>query len=137
MDKSYNIFVKNKQKKNNILVVAHMDRVLDKKPRLFRYEDSPERLYGAYGWDDRAGIIAALELFKNNDIDLLFTTGEESGCIGAKAIKQEDISQYNVIFELDRHGSHDFVNDCSLGLLCNDRFTKEIKAHLKYEKEKK
>lgn len=126
LDYMDNIFVKNKAKENNILVVAHLDRVLGTEPRLFRYEDEPNHIYGAYGWDDRAGVIAALELFSRNDIDLLFTTSEESGCIGAKQVNPNKIRQYNLIFELDRHGSHDFVNDCSMGLLCNDDFTNAI-----------
>lgn len=121
-----NIYVKNTKSENKILVVAHLDRVLEKAPRLFRYETEPKKLYGAYGWDDRAGVIAALELFKNNDIDLLFTTGEESGCAGAKQVNPNKIRQYEVIFELDRHGDTDFVNDCSMGLLCNDDFTNAI-----------
>lgn len=130
LDAAYNIFVKNKTKENNILVVAHLDRVLTKEPRIFTYNDEPNRLYGAYGWDDRAGVIAALELFSNNDIDLLFTTGEEDGCVGAKQVNPNKIRQYNLIFELDRHGSHDFINDCAMGLLCNDDFTKEITYHV-------
>lgn len=130
LDHEYNIFVKNNVKKNNILIVAHLDRVLGKEPRLFRYEDEPSHIYGAYGWDDRAGVIAALELYSNNDVDLLFTTGEESGCVGAKQVNPNKISQYNLIFELDRHGSHDFINDCSMGLLCNDDFTNDICYHV-------
>ncbi len=126
VDDAYNIFVKNTDRKNDILVVAHLDRVLDKEPHLFRYESTPKRLYGAYGWDDRAGIIAALELFYSHDIDLLFTTGEESGCTGAKCIQESSIKQYKLIFELDRHGNSDFINDCSMGLLCNEEFTNEI-----------
>ena len=130
LDYMDNIYVKNKSAKNNILVVAHLDRVLPDVPRLFRYEDEPNHIYGAYGWDDRAGIIAALELFANNDIDLLFTTGEESGCLGAKQVNPNKIRQYSLIFELDRHGSHDFINDCSLGVLCNDDFTNAICYHV-------
>ena len=130
VDDMYNIFVKNTEHKNNILVVAHLDRVLENEPRLFRYEEFPDRLYGAYGWDDRAGIIAALELFHKYDIDLLFTTGEEDGCVGAKRVQKSSIKQYDLIFELDRHGNSDFVNDCAMGLLCNDDFTKAITYHI-------
>lgn len=130
LDHMDNIFVKNKNQENKILVVAHLDRVLTLEPRLFRYEDEPNHIYGAYGWDDRAGIIAALELFSNNDIDLLFTTGEESGCVGAKQINPNKIRQYNLVFELDRHGSHDFINECASGVLCNDDFTKAITYHV-------
>jgi len=126
LDKAENIFVKSKKTKNKILVVAHLDRVLKKQPRLFRYEDCPERIYGAYGWDDRAGIISALELFNTGLVDLLFTTSEESGCAGAKRITPSKIKQYDLIFELDRHGNKDFINECSMGLLCNDVFTNDI-----------
>lgn len=126
IDGSYNIFVQNKTSKNKILMVAHLDRILSKTPELYRYETSPGRIYGAYGWDDRAGIIAALELFKVNDIDLLFTTDEEAGCLGARDINPNKIRQYEMIFELDRHGSHDFINECSKGVLCNDEFMNDI-----------
>lgn len=127
VDNAQNIHIKTGVD-SKILIVAHLDRVLHKKPRLFEYADEPNVLYGAYGWDDRAGVISALELLHKwcGTVDVLFTTGEESGCIGAKEIQPADVAQYNLIFELDRHGNSDFINECSHGTLCNTDFADRI-----------
>ena len=35
-----------------------------------------------------------------------------------------------MIFELDRHGAIDFINECSTGQLCNDEFAKAITYYI-------
>ena len=127
VDTAHNIHIKTAPNAK-ILIVAHLDRILKNVPRLFEYADQPNCVYGAYGWDDRAGVVASLELLEKwcGTIDLLFTTAEESGCVGAKQVAPDTVSQYDLIFELDRHGNADFINECSHGVLCNTDFADRI-----------
>lgn len=124
IDDANNILVKTGVN-NKILIVAHLDRVLTKTPMLYTPLGEDDNIYGAYGWDDRAGIIAALEL-SDESVDMLFTTQEEVGCIGAQEVNPHWIDQYDLIFELDRHGNKDLITECATGKLCSKSFANRI-----------
>ena len=96
-----------------ILLVAHMDTVLDKPPQTILYHQELNRLYnpnGILGGDDRCGIYAIVRLLEKVRPHILFTEDEEIGCIGAiKAVEKINIPNVKYIVELDRRGKDDCV----------------------------
>lgn len=110
-----------------IMLVAHLDTVHATMPTNIFWDKkynvywSPQGL----GADDRAGVWAILQLLKYKPY-VLFTTGEESGGIGARAackkLKKPNV-QY--IIQLDREGDNEAVfYDCD-----NQEFTDYILSY--------
>lgn len=95
-----------------ILLVAHMDTVHKKLPRV-EHDHEQNILWSknGLGADDRAGVIAILRILEDGyRPHVLFTDGEESGCLGSKvAVKSLDIPHVNYIIQLDRRGKEDSV----------------------------
>ena len=110
-----------------ILLVAHMDTVHKKLPRV--EQDIQQNILWSktgIGADDRAGIAAILRILKDGyRPHVLFTDGEECGCLGAKvAVKELPAPEVNYIIQLDRKGSIDSVyydND-------NDKFEEYVNS---------
>ena len=102
-----------------VCLVAHLDTVFDKD----RYKNkeiyvdhehqimwSPQGL----GTDDRAGVFAILKLLKMGyKTYIIFTQGEEDGCLGAKALvrrfPKSPWKKLKYILQLDRRGEQDCV----------------------------
>lgn len=110
-----------------ILLVAHMDTVHKKLPRV-EHDHEQNILWSknGLGADDRAGVIAILRILEDGyRPHVLFTDGEESGCVGAKvASRNLDPPDVNYIIQLDRRGSVDSVyydND-------NDKFEEYVNS---------
>lgn len=110
-----------------VLLVAHMDTVHNKLPRV-EHDHKSNIIWSktGLGADDRAGIAAILRILKDGyRPHVLFTDEEECGCLGAKvAVKELPAPEVNYIIQLDRKGSIDSVyydND-------NDKFEKYINS---------
>ena len=126
-----------------ILLIAHLDTVWDDGlPYSYRYdiktktsvkvnkevEDIPpyafydsdfEVMFGSNGLgaDDRAGVFAILKILEQGyRPHVLFTYGEESGCLGAEDLMDahpEPIDNFKFMIQLDRQGYDDSVYyDC-------------------------
>lgn len=109
-----------------ILLVAHMDTVLDKPPKKFYYKEE-DILYSEYGigGDDRCGIYAIMKILEEYHPHVLLTEKEEEGAIGAiKAIKSLPKPQVKYIIEIDRHGN----NECVFYECGNQEFIKYIES---------
>lgn len=93
-----------------VLLVAHYDTVLDTPPRFIAQKDGVLSGQNGLGADDRAGVYAICEIIKNHHCHVLFTGGEERGCVGADAFTRSGITpKVNYIIELDRRGENDAV----------------------------
>lgn len=93
-----------------ILLVAHLDTVWDEPPVI--YTDKEKNLWtskvGGLGADDRAGVFAIMKLLQlGYRPSVLFTTGEESGGLGAMSFVKdfpEPPVPTKYIIEIDRRG---------------------------------
>ncbi len=97
-----------------VMLVAHVDTVHNTTPcRDLYYDSSKEILWSpdGLGADDRAGVLAIMELLKfGYRPHVLFTDFEERGALGARsAAAQLDAPPVNYIIELDRLGKNDAV----------------------------
>ena len=99
-----------------VLLLAHLDtkKKGDAAPQHVLYDPeyrvmwTPETL----GADDRAGVYAIMELIKEHNCSVLFTTGEESGGLGAKEfVKKYPKNKwgFKVGIQLDRRNADDAV----------------------------
>lgn len=62
------------------------------------------------GGDDKVGLALALWIaITKPKIKLVFTVGEESGCIGANALTPEDFTDSGYLIEPDRRGNTDLI----------------------------
>lgn len=104
-----------------IMLVAHLDTVHRTLPTQIYYDESQSIIWSpqGIGGDDRCGvysIITILNYLRQNGgkkPSVLFTTFEETGCIGAgvasRKISDSMLSHIKYVIELDRHGEDDCV----------------------------
>lgn len=96
-----------------VILVAHVDTVHKHLPRQIYYDRKYRVLWSpdGLGADDRAGVLAILQLIKKGYRPyVLFTDGEEKGGWGAfEAAEQLDPPNVYMIIEFDRRGSNDAV----------------------------
>jgi hypothetical protein len=111
-----------------VMLVAHMDTVFLKPPDELFYDKRKGVMLslGGCGFDDRAGIFAIIKIIaKGYRPSVLFTNGEEDGCVGAQVFVSEfyePVSKLKYIIQLDRRGENDCVfYDCD-----NPEFTAYI-----------
>lgn len=127
LKKKFNNYISHKQdfvyinNKSDVTLVAHIDTVRwdNKKPVQPVFKgDCIYNANGILGADDRAGVFGLLFIYDYLKAEgkkvpnLLFTTGEESGNIGANAFCdtcKKLIDKTKVFIELDRAGKNDFV----------------------------
>ncbi len=104
---------------NEVECLVSGDRITNKNQQPVNNKYSHFSYYkqgNVLGADDRAGVVAILELYKKNDnVGLLFTHHEESGGIGvrefcADCADQVFLSNVKLFLELDRHGDNHFVD---------------------------
>ena len=95
---------------------AHLDTVLVRPPEEILYDPRLEIMMstsGGLGADDRAGVVAILELVaQGHRPTLIFTNYEESGGIGASILAAQDVLfdvDLKYLIEIDRRGSDDCV----------------------------
>lgn len=101
------------------MLIAHLDTVHKKLPSVICYSRDGNYIMSPHGigGDDRCGVYIILSLLKKLSFKpyILFTMGEEKGCIGAKAFvnfmcdNADNIPDLKYIVEYDRKGSKDCV----------------------------
>ena len=101
------------------LLVAHLDTVHKQTPSIICYSADGNYIMSpqGIGGDDRCGVYIILSLVKNLSFKphILFTMGEEKGCIGAHAFVDflcdnvDKIPDVKFIIEYDRKGNNDCV----------------------------
>lgn len=114
-----------------IVLVAHLDTVF-LPPKKIYYDKEENVIFSGRGLgaDDRAGVWIIFQLLKAGfRPSILFTLGEEDGCVGAmeftNAFSDLPSIQTNFGIELDRHGRNDCVfYDCD-----NPEFTAFIESY--------
>lgn len=93
-----------------VLLIAHTDTVHDHPPQEIYYDDIDGSLLSptGLGADDRAGVFAILELIKKHECDVLFTSFEEKGSLGAKQflIDYDKNPRYKMLVQLDSPGEN-------------------------------
>lgn len=103
-----------------VAVVAHLDTVFNTPPADIYYDTRKGVLWSpdGLGADDRAGVFAILKLLqKDLKPTVIFTTGEESGGLGASSLITDfpscPVLDLRYIIQLDRKGKTDCVfYDC-------------------------
>lgn len=128
-----NVFVAfNKENKGSPILVAHMDNVLKgtREPVLSvdgRYMMGRK---AGIGFDDKAGIIANIELFKRMEgkVRIIFTTDEEIGGVSAGKLDPSRIKDAKYMIELDRRDRKDLIQYSGSTRLCSDSFAEKIEA---------
>lgn len=112
------------------VLVAHLDNVLvgEREPVFDIYK---RKIYSGkeagIGFDDKAGIIAIIELWKRipnakDKFRIIFTSNEEVGGIGAGQLSTERYKNAQYMVELDRKGARDLIQTSGCTQLCDDRF---------------
>lgn len=139
------------ENKPKVVLVAHIDTVKDTGQRQYDYyktntpvttKRATEPVYGnnktiirnkdfnsgCLGADDRAGVVAIMEIFKKFDFcGMLFTNYEEIGCLGAS----EFVNKYK-----DKGLEHEF-DDCKLFIEIDRRGTRHYVDYIRNPKEMK
>jgi hypothetical protein len=101
-----------------VLLVAHLDTVHKKLPKVIFYEEKNDSYSSPYGigGDDRCGVYMIFEVIKRFNCSVLFCEDEEVGGIGAKKFASTDLAkelEFNYAIEFDRRGRNDAVfYDC-------------------------
>lgn len=93
-----------------VMLIAHYDTV-PKPPRFVQNNKGVLSAKSGLGADDRAGIYAIFELIRKHHCHVLFTGGEETGGIGAKAFAKSGLApdEVNYCLQFDRRGGNDAV----------------------------
>lgn len=106
------IFVKG-DKGTPFTIVAHVDTLPRKRVELIQRGNIITNRHGLLGADDRAGVYAALQIYKQAAIKphLLFTDKEESGGLGAKEVVKylHKPEGTRLLIELDRQSCNEYV----------------------------
>ena len=106
------------QGKFPVLLVAHLDTVHKKLPKVIFYDFEKDACSSpnGIGGDDRCGVYMIFQVIKKFNCSVLFCEDEEIGGIGAKKFIQTDLAKelkFNYAIEFDRRGSNDAVfYDC-------------------------
>lgn len=128
-----NVFVNFKKDNKKLpILVAHTDNVLGDGERHPVFSLDGKKLFCAnnvgIGFDDKAGIIAIIELWKmipEHNFRIMFTSKEEIGGVGAERIEAERYNQAAYIIELDRRGNKDIIQESGTTRLCSDKFAQK------------
>ena len=128
-----NIYINFKKETKELpILVAHLDNVLGEEDRKPVYSLDGKTIFCAntvgIGFDDKAGIIAIIELWRsipNKPFRIIFTANEEVGGIGAEYVDAERMERAAYILELDRKGGHDIIQTSGFTRLCSESFAKK------------
>lgn len=132
-DEHGNVFVGfNKENKGSPILVSHMDNVLHgtRTPVLSIDGRYIMGKTAGIGWDDKAGIIANIELFKRmkGKVRIIFTTDEEVGGISAGKLDPSRYADAKYMIELDRRDANDLIQHSGSTRLCSDKFAQLIEG---------
>ena len=128
-----NIYINfKKETKKMPILVSHLDNVLGDEDRKPVYSLDGKTIFCAnnvgIGFDDKAGIIAIIELWRampEHNFRIIFTAEEEVGGIGADYVEASRIDQAQYILELDRKGGKDIIQESGYTRLCSESFAKK------------
>lgn len=125
-------------------VVAHTDTVHDLYDdyKIHRINAKGKDVFLAYdhntmqqvgtGGDDKVGLWVCLEMLKTFDnIKIALFSQEEIGCVGSSQARKSFFDDVGYVFECDRKGNSDFVQESSGVKMFGDEFKKLIKPTLK------
>lgn len=113
-----------------VILAAHLDTVFPSPPEGIYYDTKAHVAWSPQGMgaDDRAGVYAITRILKETEYrpHLLFSTGEEKGCVGVSQLVKDypkfPWGKLKYIAQLDRRGKEDCVfYDC-----VNEDFIKYI-----------
>lgn len=132
-DEYGNIFIGfNKKTAGLPILVAHTDNVLRGKREPI-FDLNKRQLFGksaGIGFDDKAGIIAIIQLWKAFEKEqrfrIIFTADEEVGGVGAQEIDPDIYADAAWILELDRKGDKDLIQTSGTVKLCSDEFASKF-----------
>lgn len=132
-DEHGNVFVGfNKENKGSPILVAHMDNVLhgERIPVLSVDGRYMMGKTAGIGFDDKAGIIANIELFKRmkGKVRIIFTTDEEVGGVSAGKLDPSRYADAKYMIELDRRDVNDLIQHSGSTRLCSDSFADKIES---------
>ena len=133
-DEHGNVFVGfGKKNKGSAILVAHMDNVLH------GVREPVMSVDGRYimgrktgiGFDDKAGIIADIELYRRlkGKIRIIFTTDEEIGGVSAGKLDPSRFADAKYMIELDRRSNKDLIQNSGSTRLCSDEFALMIEGY--------
>lgn len=133
-DEHGNVFVGfNKENKGSPILVAHMDNVLKgaREPVLSLDGRFISGRKVGIGFDDKAGIIANIELYNRmkGKVRLIFTTDEEVGGVSAGKLDPSRYANARFMIELDRRGGNDLIQTSGCTRLCSDKFALMIEGY--------
>lgn len=121
-------------------VVAHHDtvhrvvkgdyRIHTSSGWLYAFDHSDMKQLGT-GGDDLVGVWCALELLRHHDvIKVALFSQEEIGCVGSGKADMKFFKNVGYVFQTDRKGNSDFVNQIGQVKLSSDEFIAEIQPVL-------
>lgn len=103
-----------------VALVAHLDTVFTYLPEEIYYDNKAKVMWSPQGLgaDDRAGVYSIIEILElGYRPHIIFTTEEESGCLGAQIMLSkipDSPFELKYIIQLDRQGENDSVfYDCN------------------------
>lgn len=128
-DEHGNVFIGFNDKTAGLpILVAHTDNVLHGK-RIPVFDLNKRILSGkqaGIGFDDKAGIIAIIQLWKTFSKEqmfrIIFTAQEEVGGLGAQAMDEDRYLDAPWMIELDRKNHKDLIQTSGGTRLCSDEF---------------
>jgi putative aminopeptidase FrvX len=123
-------------------IVSHTDTVhqMCKNRKIYIFEDTlfaiAEKERTAYnqsdicqvgvGGDDKCGVYACLQAMSDFDnIKSVFFRFEETGCNGSSAANMKFFKDCNMVLQLDRKGSSDFITHTNGLTIASDKFKKD------------
>jgi len=126
-----NIFAGNFDESRPCLV-SHLDSVHTKKPKKIIQSGNMLTCKTGIGADDKAGIVAILEILAIYDnINAIFTIDEEIGGIGASKINANILKNVCYFIEIDRKGNSDCVETSGDNNIAGDDFVKALASYKK------
>ena len=97
-----------------VLLVAHLDTVHKKLPRIIEYDLTQDIISSpnGIGGDDRCGVYMIFKILKKFNCSVLFCEDEEIGCEGSRKFADSELAReldFNYIIEFDRAHANDAV----------------------------
>jgi len=131
IDKYNNIFIGDFSK-NRPCLIAHLDSVHNRKSTKILFKNNILKANHGIGGDDKCGIVAILEILKQNkNVNAIFCSDEEIGGIGASKIKSKILKNVSYFIEIDRGGKNDVIYESGYNKIASDDFIHALKPYVK------
>tara|TARA_R110002167_G_scaffold23718_4_gene84093 strand:- start:1830 stop:2888 length:1059 start_codon:yes stop_codon:yes gene_type:complete len=143
--KDNNIYITKGISENYPCVVSHTDtvheihkdfKVFDNDDILFAFSNDKQKQVGV-GGDDNVGVWICLEMLLDLEIvKCAFFHSEEVGCVGSSQADMDWFKDVGYVFQSDRRGNNDFVNNIGGKDLFGKEFSEKIAPVLQYHEYK-